>query len=71
MLLRKNARKLPEALRQLPAEALVLETDAPDMASGPEVLLEVAQRLAELRGWTLDECARITTNNANRILQID
>ncbi|MCF6180395.1 MAG: TatD family hydrolase, partial [Geopsychrobacter sp.] len=70
VLLRENARKLPALVKLLPAEALLLETDAPDMASGPEVLLAVARRLAELRGWTLEETARITTENTQRLLHI-
>jgi TatD DNase family protein len=70
VLLRENVRKLPATLRALPPEVLVLETDAPDMASGPEVLIEVAEKLAELRGWTLEETARITTENARRLLNI-
>lgn len=71
VLLRNNARKLPETLRQVPAEALVLETDAPDMAAGPAALLRVAERLAELRSWTLAETARITTANVRRILKLE
>lgn len=71
VLLRDNARKLPEVVRELPAHALVLETDAPDMAAGPEVLVAVAQKLAELRGWSLDECARITTATLQRVLRLD
>jgi len=70
VLLRKNARKLPEALKGVPDSMLVLETDAPDMATGPETLITVARRLAELRGWTLKECARVTTENAHRILKL-
>lgn len=71
VLLRENARKLPAALKGLPPDTLVLETDAPDMAAGPEVLLEVAKKLAALRGWTLVETARITTANARRLLKLD
>lgn len=69
VLLRENARKLPAALKDVPDHMLVLETDAPDMAAGPETLVRVARRLAALRGWTLEECARITTANAHRILR--
>lgn len=73
-----NARRLPEVVRQLPAEWLVLETDAPDLAPSPhrgEVnrpgwLSLVARRVAELRGWGEAEAARITTENAKRILKI-
>ena len=70
VLLRENARKLPATLKALPADKLVLETDAPDMAAGPEVLLGVATALGVLRGWTLAETARITTANARRILKL-
>ena len=70
VLLRDNARKLPEVVKKVPAESLVLETDAPDMAGGPEVLGEVARKIAELRGWTFAETARITTANARRILDL-
>lgn len=70
VLLRDNVRRLPAALETVPDEMLVLETDAPDMATGPEALLAVAQRLAAIRGWTEEECARQTTANAKRILQL-
>jgi len=70
VLLRATARKLPALVTLLPAESMVLETDAPDMATGPEALLEVAKKLAELRGWTLAETARITTENARQLLKI-
>lgn len=70
VLLRENARKLPEVIKAAPADMLVLETDAPDMAKGPEVLLRVAAKVAALRGWTLEETAHITTANAIRLLKI-
>jgi len=74
-----EARRLPEVVQKLPAEWLVLETDAPDMAPHPhrgEVnrpvwLPLVARRVAEIRGWNLEETARITTENAKRILKIN
>ncbi len=65
----------------VPAEAIVLETDAPDIppqwlyqtaqarADGarsrnePGELPRIAQTLAQLRGWTLDETAAITRAN--------
>ena len=69
ILLRKTARKLPEAVRRLPATALVLETDLPDMADQPETLVDVAEKVAELRGWSLEETARVTTENAGRLFK--
>jgi len=70
VLLRENARRLPEVVKALPTAALVLETDAPDMAPQPEVLIDVARKVAELRGWTLQETAQITTANVYRLLKI-
>jgi len=67
ILLRKNARKLPHAVTVLPSSALVLETDLPDMAEKPEVLLQVAAKIAELRNCTVEEVARATTANANQL----
>ncbi|MEA3362692.1 MAG: TatD family hydrolase [Thermodesulfobacteriota bacterium] len=67
VLLRENARKLPDAIKVLPASALVLETDLPDMAERPEVLLKVAEKVAELCGWSLEEVAQVTTENARQL----
>ncbi len=72
----KTARRLPEVVREVSADALVLETDAPDMApephrgepNQPAYLGLVAERVAALRGWSLEETARVTTANACRIL---
>lgn len=67
VLLRANVRKLPAAIAQLPDQALVLETDAPDMADRPETLLEVAAQLARLKGWTPAHTAHITTATARAL----
>jgi TatD DNase family protein len=56
-----NARRLPEVVREVPAEWLVLETDAPDLAPHPhrgEVnrpawLPLIARQVAELRRWSV------------------
>jgi TatD DNase family protein len=74
-----SARRLPEVVRKVPADWLVLETDAPDLSPHPhrgEVnrpawLSLVARRVAELRGWSEEETARITTENAKRILRLN
>ena len=73
-----NARRLPEVVRAVPAAALVLETDAPYLApephrgelNRPACLALVAQKVAELRSWSLEETLRVTTGNAKRLLQI-
>ncbi|MDT8441694.1 MAG: TatD family hydrolase [Desulfuromonadales bacterium] len=71
-----QSRRLPELVRQLPADWLVLETDAPDLPphphrgsdNRPEYLPLIAARVAELRHWSRDDTARITSGNAARIL---
>ncbi|TLM65498.1 MAG: TatD family deoxyribonuclease [Deltaproteobacteria bacterium] len=73
-----DARRLGDVVRSVPANWLVLETDAPDLAPHPhrgadnraEWLTLVAARVAELRGWTAAETARITTDNARRVLRL-
>jgi TatD DNase family protein len=68
-----NIRRLA---RDVPPEALVLETDAPDIApawrhrerNAPAELPRIAKTLAELRGWSLDQTASTTLSNARRVL---
>lgn len=65
--------------RELPQEAIVIETDAPwraphpyrDRPNRPQYLALVAARLAELRGWSPEQTAAITTANARRVLRLD
>ncbi|KAF0202685.1 MAG: TatD DNase family [Gallionellaceae bacterium] len=72
-----RATKLRELAATLPLESIVLETDAPDMPpdflerglpNEPQYLPRIAQTLAELRGVTLEEVARVTTANALSVL---
>ena len=61
---------------ELPLEAIVLETDAPDIApswvhpgrNSPEQLPRIGATLAELRGISVDQVAAATTANARAIL---
>lgn len=61
---------------ELPLDAIVLETDAPDIPPAwkqggrttPADLLPIAETLAELRSLPLAEVAAATTNNAQTIL---
>jgi len=71
--------KKSEALRalaaELPADRIMVETDAPYLAPGkfrgkrnePAYVVEVARVLAEARGVSLDEIARQTTENFFRL----
>lgn len=72
-----RATKLRELAATLPLESIVLETDAPDIPpdflergepNKPEYLPRIAQTLADLRGMTIDEIARTTTENVSSIL---
>ncbi|MBJ6726034.1 TatD family hydrolase [Geomesophilobacter sediminis] len=62
----------------LPADRLLLETDAPDLTPEPHrgatnlpsYLLYVAQRVAETRGTTVEDLARQTTENALRLFHL-
>jgi TatD DNase family protein len=77
-----GAMTFPRALQirrlasELPRDALVLETDAPDISpawvhpgrNSPEELPRIGQALAELRNLPIDEVARFTTANAGAVL---
>ena len=71
----KRAEALRELVRELPPDRLLLETDAPYLApvpyrgrtNEPAYLVETAKRLAAIRGMSLDEVARVTTDNALRL----
>ena len=76
---RHNAVKPLQVARGLPLQHLVLETDAPDMTperyrgtfNRPAWITETAQRVAEIRGVSIEEVARITTDNARRVLRLN
>lgn len=71
----RNAAALREVARWVPAERLLLETDAPYLApvphrgreNEPALLPAIAACLAEIRGCAVEELARITTANAARL----
>ena len=71
-----RARNIRRLAASLPAESLVLETDAPDISPAwvhpgrnqPAELARIAQVLAELRGLTLEAVAERTSLNARRAL---
>lgn len=73
-----EARRAPEVLRGLPAEWIVVETDAPDLpphpfrkgANRPELLPYIGACVANLRGWSEEEACKITNANTRRVLQL-
>ena len=66
---------LPEVLREIPLESLVLETDAPYLApvpyrgkrNEPAYLRYVVERLAEVKGVSVEDVAAVTTANAEKL----
>ena len=69
---------LPDALRDIPLEHLVLETDSPYLAPVPfrgkrnesSYLRYIAARLAEVKALPLEQVAAVTTQNAQKIFGI-
>ncbi len=71
----KNSAALRAIAAELPADRILLETDAPYLAPGrhrgkrnePAFVIETANVLAEARGVSFDEIARQTTENFFRL----
>ena len=74
-----KAEMLQEAVREIPLGSLVLETDGPFLApvpqrgkrNEPRLLLFTAQKVAELKGLSLDEVARQTTMNGVHLFGLE
>ena len=74
----KNARKAVETAASVPLDRIVLETDCPFMApepfrgkrNHPGYLYRMAERLAEIRGISVEEVCRVTTENGKRLYRI-
>jgi TatD DNase family protein len=75
----KNARKALVVAEHIPLDRIVLETDCPYMApepfrgkrNHPGYLYRMAERLAQLRGVSVEEIHRITTENGKRLYRIE
>ena len=71
----KNSQNLRDIAAELPADRIMVETDAPYLAPGkhrgkrnePAFVTETARVLAETRGVSLDEISRQTTENFFRL----
>ena len=74
----KNARKAVEAAQAVPLDRLMIETDSPYMAPEPHrgrrnhsgYVIHVCERLAEVKGIPVEECARVTLENGCRFFGI-
>ncbi len=67
----KSAKDLKEVARKIPLDRMLIETDSPYLAPAPfrgklnqpGYVKHVAEHIAELRGISIEEVARATTNN--------
>lgn len=74
----KNAKRLAEVVKAIPDDRLLLETDAPYLAphpfrgkrNEPSYLGRIAETLAEIRGASLEQIAKITWENACRFFNL-
>ena len=74
----KNARKAVEVASSIPLDRIVLETDCPYMSpepfrgkrNDPGKLYRMAEKLAELRGLSVEEIHTITMENGKRLYRI-
>ena len=74
----KNARKAVEVAANIPLDRIVLETDCPYMSpepfrgkrNDPGKLYRMAEKLAEIRGVTVEEIHTITMENGKRLYRI-
>ena len=75
----KNSRQLPEIVKNIPLESLLLETDSPYLTpepyrgktNEPANVFFVAEKVAKIRGMDVEEIAHITTENAKKFYKID
>lgn len=73
----KNAKQPKEVIAQVPLERLLIETDAPYLTPHPHrgkrnessYVNLVAEAGAEIRGLSIEEFARITTDNARTLFR--
>lgn len=74
----KNARRCIEVVERMPLERMLIETDSPYMAPVPHrgernsslFVHLVAEKIAEIRGMSAEDVARITTENGRRFYGI-
>lgn len=74
----KKARTLQEVVVETPLERLFIETDCPYLApepyrgkrNEPAYVIEVAKKIADIKGLSFEDVARVTTLNAKRLFDL-
>ena len=74
----KNARRAVEAAAAVPEDRFVIETDCPYMSpepfrgkrNDPSRVYRMAEKIAEIRGLSVEEVQRITLENGKRLYRI-
>ena len=71
----RNAKTLPQVIAMVPKDRFLLETDCPYLAPVPHrgerndsgFLPYVAEKIAEIKGWTAEETAALATANTKAL----
>ncbi len=74
----KNSKNADEVIRLVPDEKMLIETDSPYLSPEPNRgkrndssnVRYIAEKIAKVKGYTLEEVAKITYDNACRIFEI-
>lgn len=74
----KNSKNAPEVIKMVPIDRILIETDSPYLAPEPNRgkrndcrnVKYVAQKIADVKGYSLEEVAKKTYENAMRIFNI-
>jgi TatD DNase family protein len=69
---------LREIVSDSPLSQLVIETDAPFLApqkvrgkrNEPSYVPQIAERIAQIRGKSIEEIAQVTAENANKLFKL-
>jgi TatD DNase family protein len=75
----KNAGQLVDVIREVSMESLLIETDCPFLApepyrgqrNEPSYVRYVAEKVAEIKGLSIDEVEEVTYRNARMLFELE